>query len=264
MIFYFSGTGNSLQVARNIAEHAGEKLISIAHAINMDDCCEYTLKHDEVIGFVYPVYAWSPPKIVLQFIEELKLNNYNDNYIFSIATCGDNIGNTMKVLEDTLSKKNLTLNSGFSVNMPNNYIIFFDVDSMELEKKKLSAAERTLEKINAVIAEKKKGVFEIEKGLFPSILTNVINPFFNKKAINTKKFYANEECTGCGLCEKVCNSRNINIGADRKPQWGRQCLQCMACLHYCPVEAIQYGKRTVHKGRYTNPYVSPEDISLEK
>jgi ferredoxin len=265
VIFYFSGTGNSLYIAKNIAEHAGEKLISISDEMNKKcDCYKYALNRDEVIGFVYPVYAWAPPKIVLQFIEKLKLNNYIDNYIFSVATCGDNIGNTMKVIENSLSKKDLTLSSGFSVVMPNNYIILFDVDSKELEEKKLLAAEKTLEKINAVIADRKKDIFEIRKGFFPSILTNMINPLFNKKAIDTKKFYANENCTGCGLCQKVCNSRNINISADKKPRWGEHCLQCMACIHYCPVKAVQYGKSTIHKGRYTNPYITLEDISSER
>lgn len=164
MIFYFSGTGNSLYIAKNIAEHTGEKLISISNEMNnKDDCCEYTLNHDEVMGFVYPIYAWAPPKIVLQFIEKLKLNNYHDNYIFSAATCGDNIGNTMKVMKDSLFKKNLTLNSGFSVVMPNNYIVLFDVDSKELEEKKLLAAEKTLKKINAVIADRKKIFLKSEK-----------------------------------------------------------------------------------------------------
>ncbi len=109
MIFYFSGTGNSLYIAKNIAEHTGEKLISIANEMNKKyDCYEYTLNHDEVIGFVYPVYAWAPPKIVLQFIEKLKFSNYHGNYIFSVTTCGDNIGNTMNVMEDNLCKKDFS------------------------------------------------------------------------------------------------------------------------------------------------------------
>lgn len=105
----FSGTGNSLYIAKNIAEHTGEKLISIANEMNKKyDCYEYTLNHDEVIGFVYPVYAWAPPKIVLQFIEKLKFSNYHGNYIFSVTTCGDNIGNTMNVMEDNLCKKDFS------------------------------------------------------------------------------------------------------------------------------------------------------------
>jgi NAD-dependent dihydropyrimidine dehydrogenase PreA subunit len=252
MIFYFTGTGNSLQAAKSIAEHNHVKLISIAAAINSnDDFYEYHLENNEVIGFVYPIYAWAPPKMVLQFIERLKLTNYKDNYVFSIATCGENIGNTMKVLDASLKKKNLKLDSGFSIKMPNNYVIIGNVDSKEAESQKLLAAEETLKHINKVIEEKGKGIFEIEKGFAPGILTSVINPLFNKNAVDTKKFYANESCTSCGICEKICNCNNIKV--NERPVWGTNCTQCLGCLHLCPVNAIQYGKGTEKKGRYKNP-----------
>ena len=129
-----------------------------------------------------------------------------------------------------------------------------DVDSKEVEGKKLSEAEKTIGHINLAIKEKRNGIFEVEKGFLPVVLTSVINPMFNKNAINTKKFYATDKCTACGICESVCNSNSIKVSG--KPQWGEKCTQCLACIHYCPVKAIQYGKGTETKGRYKNPNVS--------
>lgn len=129
MIFFFSGTGNSLWVAKKIAEYNGDNLISIADCMNRGEgTFEFTLKEEELIGFVYPIYAWGPPKMVRQFIAKLKLNNYKNNYTFSTATCGDNIGNAMKLFDKWLVKRNMHLDSAFSVQMPNNYIVSFDVD----------------------------------------------------------------------------------------------------------------------------------------
>ncbi|HYF75242.1 MAG TPA: EFR1 family ferrodoxin [Candidatus Nitrosocosmicus sp.] len=254
MIFYFSGTGNSLQVARSLAENNGEKLVSIAAAVNGGEAAyEYTLDEEEMVGFVYPVYAWAPPKMVFQFIEGLKLNNYRNNYTFSVATCGENIGKTMEVLADALKNKGIGLDSGFSIAMPNNYIIMGDVDTKEAEERKLAEAEETLKTINRVIRERKRGVFDIKKGFLPWVLTSVINPLFNKNAIDTSKFHADDSCNGCGLCERVCNCRSIKV--EGKPRWGEKCTQCLACIHYCPMKAIQYGKGTEKKGRYTNPNV---------
>lgn len=259
MIFYISGTGNSLYAAKNIAAHNGEKLISIAAVMNSQaGPYDFTLKDREIVGFVYPVYAWAPPKKVLQFIEELNLNNYNDNYIFSVATCGENIGNTMKVLDTCLRKRNLLLHSGFSLQMPNNYILMGNVDSKEEERAKLTKAEATLKNINKVLEEKRRGFFEIKKGPLPGVMTALINPLFNKNAIDTKKFYANDNCTACGICESVCNCRNIKV--QDKPRWGEKCIQCLACIHFCPVRAVQYGKGTEKKGRYTNPNITINDI----
>lgn len=253
MIFYFSGTGNSLYAAKVIAEHNNEALVSIAEEINKNKN-NYTLRENEAIGFVFPVYAWGPPKMVIDFIERLSFNNYKNNYIFSIATCGDNIGETMKVISSALKKKDLILCSSFSLVMPNNYIIMGDVDSKEVENEKLNAAEDMLKKINSIIAERKKWVFELVKGPIPALLTSVIHPLFMKYAGNTRKFYADHKCTGCGICERVCSLKNIKV--IDKPQWGKNCTQCLACLHYCPSKAIQYGKSTEKKGRYRNPNVS--------
>lgn len=261
MIYYFSGTGNSLQAAKNIAEHNEDRLISIASEINSNSAnFLYTLKDNEIIGFVFPVYAWGPPKMVLEFIDKLKLNNYKNNYIFSVATCGENIGNTMKVISSALEKKNLNLNSGFSISMPNNYIIMGDVDSKEVEEKKLLAAEENLININSVIKERKNGVFQVVKGALPSILTGIINPLFSKGAANTKKFYVKDNCTGCGVCESVCNCKTIKV--DGKPKWGKDCIQCLACIHLCPVGAIQYGKGTESKGRYKNPNITVDEMRV--
>ncbi len=255
MIFYFSGTGNSLQVAKDISDYHNEKLISISKEMNsaMEEI-EYTLKDEEVIGFIFPIYAWAPPKMVLQFVEKLKLNNYKNNYIFSVATCGDNIGNTMKVLENSLKRKGMKLSSGFSLKMPNNYIIMGNIDSKKVQEEKLTSAEASLKNINEVVKERRVGVFQIKKGVLPGLLTTVINPLFNKNAMDTKKFNVNDKCIACGLCEKVCNSNTIKV--KEKPEWGEACTQCLACIHYCPTKAIQYGKGTESKGRYVNPKVN--------
>jgi ferredoxin len=262
MIFYFSGTGNSLYVAKNIGEHNNESLISIAAAANSNkDSHEYTLKDNEIIGFVYPIYAWAPPAMVINFIEKLKLNNYKNNYIFTVATCGENIGNTMKVLADSLKKKNLYLKSGFSIRMPNNYIVLGNVDTKDIEQKKLSEAEESLKNINRIIKERKEDIYKVDKGFMPGVLTAVINPMFTKRGINTKKFYANDRCTGCGLCESVCNSQTIKVKG--KPVWGKECSQCLACVHLCPAKAIQYGKGTENKERYKNPNINVNEMKIK-
>lgn len=264
MIFYFSGTGNSLHIAGSIAKHFNEKLVSVADAVNDTvDRCEYkyALKDNELIGFIYPVYAWAPPKMVLQFIERLTFENYHNQYVFTVATCGTNIGNTMKIIKNRLSKRNLPLNSGFSIAMPSNYMLSSDLEPEEVRERKLSAAEKELDVIYAVIANREMNVFKVEKGRFPFILTGMINPLFNKMAIDAKRFYTNDKCTKCGLCERICNCRNISV--KEKPYWGKNCSQCLACINYCPSKAIQYGKGTEGRRRYVNPCVSMEDMTAK-
>ena len=80
MIFYFSGTGNSAWVARRLAEGQNEELLSIV--MEIDKGKEYKLKEGEKVGFVFPVYAWGPPEMVLRFIHQLKLDK--PGYLFFV------------------------------------------------------------------------------------------------------------------------------------------------------------------------------------
>lgn len=252
MIFYFSGTGNSFYAAHEIAHCHGEKLVSIgAEMSNKDNSFEYPIEDNEILGFVYPVYAWAPPQIVIDFIKKMKLIKGRSPYIFSVSTCGDEEGYTTKVLRKALERKGLKLDSGFTLIMPNNYILGFDVDSKDVEQEKLLRAEEELKQINTAVEKRQKGLFKLVPGKIPSLKTTLVNPLFNAFAIRTERFYATEACTGCGLCEKACSVKNITVQGT--PRWGKQCTQCLACIHRCPVSAIQYGKSTIRKGRYVNP-----------
>jgi NAD-dependent dihydropyrimidine dehydrogenase PreA subunit/flavodoxin len=254
LIFYLSGTGNSLYAARTLAEQTEEELISIADLMNgPKECFEYLLKQNERIGFVFPVYAWAPPEIIFRFIKRLRLSNFQSNYVFTVITCGGALGDAMKVMKEELVKNSLKLNNSFSLVMPNNYMILGNVDLGEQVEKKLEAADIKLKQISSAVLERKDGMFIPKGRIMPWLLTSVINPMFSKNAINTKKFYAEDNCNGCGLCERVCNCNTIKF--DGKPTWGKDCIQCLACINLCPVTAIQYGKGTAKKGRYKNPRI---------
>lgn len=252
MIFYYTGTGNSGYVASLIAKANNDIMISISKLINEEKELEFTLKDGEVIGFIYPIYGYAPPKMVKEFIKNVKFKNYRNNYNFSIATCGGNAGNAMGIIKKELNNKGMTLNSGFSIIMPNNYILLGDVDSKEVERRKLQNAEDEIKGINTVIKERRQNVFELKKGFTSRFLTSAAIPVYEIFFNNVSKFYSTDDCISCGKCEKVCNSNIITLVKGR-PQWSGECSQCLACIHYCPKKAIQYGKSTVKKGRYTNP-----------
>ncbi|MGL5346232.1 MAG: EFR1 family ferrodoxin [Peptostreptococcaceae bacterium] len=261
MIFYFSGTGNSLYIAKYVANKQCEKIISVSKEMSLNkDNYEYKLDENEKVIFIYPIYAWAPPKIVLEFIGKLKFKNYKDNYVTAIATCGENIGDSMSLINNKLKAIGLDLNSGFSIAMPNNYMIMGDVEVDKNVLSKLEESDLILDNINSIIGSKLDNVLMIEKGPMPAFMTKVINPLFNISAINPRKFYADENCIGCKLCEKVCNVKNITV--NEKPIWGKKCTGCLACINYCPKKAIQFGKSTLKKGRYVNPKINIEEMIL--
>ena len=74
-----------------------------------------------------------------------------------------------------------------------------------------------------------------------------------------KAFYADQRCTGCNVYVRVCPAGNIELAEDR-PVLQHRCQLCFSCIHWCPEEAIQYGKNTIGKERYHHPEVTLTDL----
>ena len=88
MIFYFSGTGNSKWIANQLSKEQKEELVFIPDALK-NEALEFSLQAGEKIGFVFPIYSWAPPEIVLNFIRQLSLKGYKRQYLFFVCSCGD-------------------------------------------------------------------------------------------------------------------------------------------------------------------------------
>ena len=157
--------------------------------------------------------------------------------------------------------RSLELDSGFSIRMPNNYIIGADVDSKDVEKEKLRIAELKCREIDAVLTARQSGAFHLIPGRMPGFKSSVANPLFNRYGRDTKHFSVTEDCNECGLCEEICPVHSITVNG--KPHWGKTCTQCLGCLHRCPVAAIQLGKSSHKKGRYLHPCLNETSLGDE-
>ena len=135
--------------------------------------------------------------------------------------------------------------------MPRNYVANDHYPMLEKEQ----AEERILSaysQIDAVAKDILNGntLTARKVNIFETIITVPFNPVWCKLKLKAKDFYAEDTCVGCGKCAKLCPLNNIKI-ADKKPIWGKDCTHCMACISNCPTDAIQYGKITQDKQRYT-------------
>ena len=271
MIFYFSGTGNSAWVARRLAEgrlcadkqgnakadacmsvgqHSSfEDVVSIAEALRRSKV--YSLAPQETLGFVFPVYAWGPPPVVLRFVEQLQLAS-SPAYVYFVCTCGDDTGRTAQVFSAALQRKGWTCAGGWSVTMPNTYVSLpgFDVDVPEVEEQKVRHAEARLQFIANELARRvQMGTFNCHEGAAPLTKTYVLRPLFHSFLMSSRPFHVTGSCVGCGKCERACPMQNIHL-SDGRPVWGSDCAHCLACYHACPVHAVAYGPWTRSKGQY--------------
>ncbi|WP_288151498.1 EFR1 family ferrodoxin [uncultured Prevotella sp.] len=255
MIFYFSGTGNTRWAAERVAAATGERLISIADAIGGD--CHFDLSSDERIGFIFPIHGWRPPLLILKFIKKLDITA-DGHYCYALVTAGDSIGKAMDYLSAALLPKGLSIDSCFSLIMPESYVglPFMDVDTKEREKEKKDKSANDLEEYIKAIVARRKGLSEIVKGPLPGFFSGPVGAFFVRYLITDRPFHVDRErCISCGKCEKVCPVGDVKMVADGSrefPTWihNGECLTCFACYHHCPKKAIDYGHRTQHKGQY--------------
>ena len=169
MIFYFSGTGNSAWVARQLAEGQNEELFSIA--VEIDKNKEYKLREGEKVGFVFPVYAWGPPEIVLRFIRRLKMTK--PEYLFFVCTCGDDTGRTAQLFSSAVAR-----------------VRFIN------------------EEIASRVQTKH---YNCHEGALPFTKSYFLRPFFNTFLMSPKPFHATEACIACKKCEKACPVNNIKV-----------------------------------------------------
>ena len=236
MIFYFSGTGNSRWAAEQIAALTGDEAVDISTLDQVPD-----VGRQSRIGLVFPVYAWGAPEPMLSFVQKL---SRTDAFTFGVCTCGEEAGYAMKKLSALYP-----LCSSYSLVMPNNYIIGSDVDDDQTIQRKIDAASKQIQTLAREVLEKKK-VYRVEEGSHAWLKSNLVNFGFNRFARSTKAFFTTDACNGCGLCTKHCPAGTITL-VDGRPSWGKRCYQCLRCINECPKRAIQYGKSTEDRGRYT-------------
>lgn len=245
MIYYFSGTGNSLHVARKLADALGEQLSPLVLSLHSGETLQ-----GPAIGLVFPVYSWGIPNVVEEFVRHAILPSAQEGsepFLYAVMTCGDDVGYADEILETALGRK---LDAAFSVQMPNTYVCLpgFDVDSPEVCKEKLSKVDATVGEIATSVKERKK-VRRLNRGKLPWTKTYVIRPWFNRHLVTDKYFHVDaSRCIACGRCSKSCPVGNIIV--NEVPQWQSHCTGCLACYHACPYHAIDFGNRTQKKGQY--------------
>lgn len=282
-IYYFSGTGNSLALARDIAAKTNGTPISIRSVIDQP-----SIKTDaDSIGIVFPAYMahlYGIPLMVERFAR--KLEDIGSKYIFAVCTCGGyesvNALPALKNLSRLIRSLGGEAPAAFSVRLPMNNLdydhipipISRDQDAM------FKTCEHKIEVICRRIMSRKKGLYRIPKTVFHWLATpmylalrNLYITDLKKKAkepedtklkyydlmpLTDKSIEVSDKCTGCGTCARVCPARNIQM-VDNRPVWQHHCEICFACDEWCPQKAIHHWGKTVGRD-YHHPNVKVMDM----
>lgn len=250
MIFYFSGVGNSLYVARRIAGETGDRLVAVDRCV-ADGDCRFDCSGERRVGFVFPVHFWGLPAIVADFVSSLKLERLS-GYVFSVATYGTSTGQANWMMDRALHRIGIGLDGRFSVRMVDTWTPMFNLtDATENHRRELSA-EAEIAAVAESVAACRRGRFD--RGRVPHLVAGLYYATYGRQRLTCRFSVDRGRCTGCGLCASQCPSAAIAI-ADGKPRWVKErCTLCLRCLHHCPHFAIQRGRNTAVHGQYVNPH----------
>ena len=256
MIFYFTATGNSLDAAYTIAEATNDRIASIGHATK-EEAYGFEVEQGEPLGFVFPVYMFSTPRIVDEFLRNVRFITPNGNpfvpgYCYCVVTCAALVGTTPKQFERTLRKyQNIRLDASYSIRNVSSCTYLTGPGSRASQTRKQEEAHRNARTIARSISSMKFGHFEARNpiGSAFSAITGKEGKHFS-----TDKFLVDPNmCLHCGTCVEMCPTNTIRLD-NGYPVWIEgNCTQCLACLQRCPVHAIQFGTSTQHRPRYLHP-----------
>lgn len=244
MIAVFSGTGNSMYVARRLAAILGDEIVRLP--VKGD-----TMPRAESgrVIWVFPVYSWGMPPLLAGIIDAIDIEGAEAAVHYAVMTCGDDTGYADCTWRRAVAGRGWMSRGIWSVQMPNTYVFMtgFDVDSVESASSKISAAGSRIEAIAAGISVGSDET-DVVRGAFAWIKTYVIRPWFVKHCMSPDRFGATADCIGCGVCSDSCPLHNIEM-KDRRPQWGHECAYCLRCYHICPRHAVAWGKASRGKGQ---------------
>ena len=244
MIMYFSGTGNSRYIAQRIAVALGDELLSMNDRIKAGD--HSPTETDERLVIVTPTYAWRIPRIVRDWLAETDFPC--GAQVWFVMTCGSEIGNAAGYNRALCREKQLTYMGTAQIVMPENYIAMFNAPQAAEARQIVAGAEPDIDRVISAIAAK-QAFAPPRNNLCDRFMSGPVNPIFYSFFVKANAFTAGDACTGCGQCARLCPTNNIAV-QNSKPVWGGDCTHCMACICRCPVEAIEYGKKSLGKPRY--------------
>lgn len=246
MVFYFTGTGNSLYIAKQLENEP----ISIPQIINEADLSF----EDDKIGIVCPVYGHEMPKMVKRFIKEA---TFKTDYFYIILTYGMLHGGAAKIAYDYSRSVGKNVAYAKTIVMVDNFLPSFDMTKECSIDKKI---DENLAVIKKDIASKKR---QIEKANLKNRLIHRSYTAMTKNQDETvwSKFKVEDSCTLCGTCKKVCPVGAIKLTGTKAEHTLVNCQACYACVHACPTKAIKFTIPEKNpNARYRNENISLEEI----
>jgi len=259
MILYFSGTGNSLAIARQLAERLNEPLLPLIEAVGQD------LTNEKRIGLVFPTYDFNLPPAMPEMLSRLNISPRS--YVFTVITCGSMAGNCVWVLRRILREKGIELAYSHKVSVPDNSALAFGRNP----NNQLGKFEHVPARMEQIVSELQAESHVLHYSWFSLLSWLLGRPAVERGMIHYLGPKVNpDKCIGCNTCVRVCPMNNIRLIEREEPMANSQkptaliadrCTVCLACVHVCPQQAISTnGREALKERQYRHPQIKLKDL----
>lgn len=248
VIFCYSGSGNCLDMAKNIAKVLGDTdIIMMRKAPVKTDVTDARR-----VGFIVPCYGGGLPGDVETYLDQIKISP--TAYTFAVGQYAGYLGCGLHKID-----KRFKLNFWAGVSHQCSAIWLFPHQLMLPPMSPAAAQERSERKAKEIAEAVLRG--DMSRNAPPKMGLNALESLVWPKlaALKAEKFAVTDACIGCHQCEQLCPKGNIKF-VDGKPEFGTDCIQCLSCLQYCPKEAITLTNKTVKREHYHNANVSAQEL----
>lgn len=248
IIYYFTGTGNSENVALWLSEVASKYNIS-THIKNIADIDRQDFDSppsDALIVFVSPIHGFNYPPIMLHFIGRFPKSR--NNVLLMNTRAGMLIGKynvpgltgvAFFLSAAILKLKGYSIKGMVAVDLPSNWIsVHPGLNQRTIKYLHEINKKRVTECAEKVFSGKSnfKALREIIQDLIISPIS--LGYYFIGRFVFAKTFYASSDCNNCDICIKNCPVKAI-IKVNKRPFWTFKCESCMNCMSHCPKKAIE-------------------------
>ena len=246
MVLFFSATGNTEFIARQLALKLGDDCLNLLDRVKRGD--HTPLHSDKPFIICAPVYVCEMPRFLARYLKKQTFTGSREVYF--IFTSGGYAGISGQQAKAMVRKKKMKYLGHAEFKMPRNYVAndhYPMLPAEQVQERILNSCRHLEEVVADIQAGRKLKARHI--WLFETIITLPFNPVWSRLKYKTDDFYTTDACVGCGKCERLCPLNNISL-KERKPVWGQECTHCMACIANCPTEAIEYGTISQTKEKY--------------
>ncbi len=233
-IYVFSGTGNTLLIAKKISDVLNENsCFSKVHRMEGVNPAEINL--NSTIGIGFTVACWNTYPFVRKWIDSLPDGKGAEVFLFD--SMGDSSLKMIAHIGKILQKKDYAVIASAEFIMPNNFLL------VENDNKKALKLSKTLPKVENFaksIAENNSSKVKptIISSLFFILTTFVISLWKTKFSQKIAKFQLDKnKCTKCAICSEICPVENITMNGGY-PAFSTKCQFCLRCVSFCPQKAI--------------------------